>query len=90
MGQMHAGILAGLLSDWVGVEHIREYEVRFVAPVFRGDILTPAAIVTAVNSHGAGDGDGDGTTLATVELTLTRGDDTAIRGSALVVAANDQ
>lgn len=83
MGQMHAGILAGLLSDWVGVEHIREYEVRFVAPVFLGDILTASALVTSVNS------DGDGTTLATVELTLTRGDDTAIRGSALVVAAND-
>ncbi|WP_082920725.1 MaoC/PaaZ C-terminal domain-containing protein [Rhodococcus sp. YH3-3] len=92
MGQMHAGILAGLLSDWVGVEHIREYEVRFVAPVFLGDILTASAIVTSVNSggDGDGDGDGDGTTLATVELTLTRGDDTAIRGSALVVAANDQ
>lgn len=84
MGQMHAGILAGLLSDWVGVEHIREYEVRFVAPVFLGDILTASALVTSVNS------DVNGTTLATVELTLTRGEDTAIRGSALVVAANDQ
>ena len=83
MGQMHAGILAGLLSDWVGVEHIREYEVRFVAPVFLGDILTASAVVTSVTP------DVNGTTLATVELTLTRGDNTAIRGSAVVVAAND-
>ena len=83
MGQMHAGILAGLLSDWVGVEHIREYEVRFVAPVFLGDILTASALVTSVTS------DVNGKTLATVELTLTRGDNTAIRGSAVVVAAND-
>uniref|UniRef100_UPI0024B4E4FC MaoC/PaaZ C-terminal domain-containing protein n=1 Tax=Candidatus Protofrankia californiensis TaxID=1839754 RepID=UPI0024B4E4FC len=39
MGQMQAGMLAGWLSDWLGVEHLREFEVRFVAPVFLGDLL---------------------------------------------------
>lgn len=83
MGQMHAGILAGWLTDWVGVEHVREYEVRFVAPVFLGDILTASGLVTSTIP------DEDGTLLATVELTLTRGEDTVIKGSAVIVAAND-
>ena len=83
MGQMHAGILAGWLSDWVGVEHIREYEVRFVAPVFLGDILTASGLIASTIPNE------DGTTLATVELTLIRGEDTVIKGSAVIVAAND-
>jgi acyl dehydratase len=36
---MQAGMQAGWLSDWVGAEHLREYEVRFLAPVFPGDVL---------------------------------------------------
>ena len=39
MGQMTAGILAGWLTDWCGVENLRAYEVRFVAPVRLGDTI---------------------------------------------------
>jgi acyl dehydratase len=39
MGQLQAGILAAYLSDWLGVEHLRDYEVRFAAPVHLGDVL---------------------------------------------------
>jgi 3-hydroxybutyryl-CoA dehydratase len=39
MGQMHAGILAGWLTDQCGVENLLEFAVRFVAPVRLGDVL---------------------------------------------------
>jgi acyl dehydratase len=31
MGQLQAGVLAGMLSDWVGVERVRRFEVRFAS-----------------------------------------------------------
>lgn len=40
MGQMTAGILAGWLTDWCGVENLVSYEVRFVAPVWIGATIT--------------------------------------------------
>lgn len=39
MGQMTAGILAAWLTDWCGVENLRSYEVRFLAPVHIGDAI---------------------------------------------------
>jgi acyl dehydratase len=48
MGQMQAGMLAGLVTDWLGIEHLREFEVRFVAPVHLGDVLELCAEITAV------------------------------------------
>lgn len=76
MGQMHAGMLASWLSDWAGVEHLRELEVRFVAPVFLGDILRFSGEVVTVH---------DGT--AELELVATRGDEPVIHARARVVTA---
>jgi acyl dehydratase len=48
MGQFSAGLIAGLLSDWVGIENVRALEVRFVAPVGVGDLVELSAEVTEV------------------------------------------
>ncbi len=53
MGQFTAGLLAGLLTDWVGIENLREFEVRFVAPVRVGDALELSATVAGVGDDGA-------------------------------------
>jgi acyl dehydratase len=74
MGQMQAAILAGLVSDWLGVEHLREYEVRFVAPVFLGDLLELSAEVAAIETH-------NGTSIASIGLTA------AVAGNPVVSAA---
>lgn len=50
MGQMQAGMLAGFVTDWIGVEHLREFEVRFVAPVQLGDVLELTAEVVSIDS----------------------------------------
>jgi 3-hydroxybutyryl-CoA dehydratase len=48
MGQFSAGLIAGLLSDWVGIENVRALEVRFVAPVVVGDLVELSAEVIEV------------------------------------------
>ncbi|GLY40408.1 MaoC-like dehydratase [Amycolatopsis sp. NBRC 101858] len=73
MGQLHAGMLAAWLSDWAGVEHLRELEVRFVAPVFLGDVLRFSGEVTTV--------DGD---RAALELAANRGGEPVIRARAAI------
>ncbi|UFS58136.1 MaoC family dehydratase [Subtercola endophyticus] len=50
MGQFQAGILAGFLTDWVGVENLRSLDVRFVAPVRLGDTIEVSATVGAVRA----------------------------------------
>ncbi|WP_243794935.1 MaoC/PaaZ C-terminal domain-containing protein [Saccharopolyspora gloriosae] len=74
MGQMHAGMLAAWLTDWAGVEHLREYEVRFAAPVFLGDTLLFSGEVRSVDNG-----------LAELQLTATRGEDAVLRARAAVV-----
>ena len=76
MGQFHAGLLGSWLTDWCGVEHLREYEVRFVAPVFLGDLLRFTGEVTA-----AGDG------VAELALRASRDDDQVIRATARIVVS---
>jgi acyl dehydratase len=66
------------VSDWFGVEHLLEYEVRFVSPVFLGDVLTLSGVVTGLDET-------DGRRVATVELRATRDDDTVIKGTAKAV-----
>ncbi|MDH6679212.1 3-hydroxybutyryl-CoA dehydratase [Rhodococcus sp. LBL1] len=78
MGQMQAGILAGWLSDTFGVEHVRSFNVRFVAPVFLGDILTAAGTVTAVVET-------DGESTAHLDLVVTGTKGPVVTGSANVV-----
>jgi 3-hydroxybutyryl-CoA dehydratase len=74
MGQLQAGILASYLSDWVGVEHLREYEVRFVAPVFLGDTLELSAEVVSIE---------DG--VARLELSASVADHPVVRAQACAV-----
>ncbi|MGW0891179.1 MaoC/PaaZ C-terminal domain-containing protein [Saccharopolyspora sp. NPDC002578] len=74
MGQMHAGMLAAWLTDWAGVEHLREYEVRFAAPVFLGDTLLFSGEVRSVDNE-----------IAELQLTATRGEDAVLRARAAVV-----
>ncbi|MEU0463571.1 MaoC/PaaZ C-terminal domain-containing protein [Amycolatopsis sp. NPDC006131] len=73
MGQMHAGMLAAWLTDWCGVEHLREYEVRFVAPVFLGAVLRFSGEVAGVR---------DG--VAELTLRAIRGEDEVLRATARV------
>jgi acyl dehydratase len=39
MGQMQAGMLSRLATEWLGLENIRSYRVRFSAKVWPGDVL---------------------------------------------------
>ncbi|MBK0870351.1 MaoC family dehydratase N-terminal domain-containing protein [Saccharopolyspora sp. HNM0986] len=73
MGQMHAGMLAAWLTDWAGVEHLREYEVRFAAPVFLGDTLSFSGQVLSVD---------DG--IAEVQLAAVRDEDIVLRARAAI------
>jgi 3-hydroxybutyryl-CoA dehydratase len=78
MGQFQAGLLAGWLSDWLGVEHLRSYQVRFAAPVFVGDHLTFEGEIVAVAQE-------SGESVAEVTLSVTRGADVVLSGEARVV-----
>lgn len=53
MGQMQAGMLAGYLSDHVGVEHLLSYSVRFASPLSIGEILILHGTVTDVTDSDA-------------------------------------
>ena len=39
MGQLQAGMLSRLATDWLGLRAIRSYRVRFNAKVWPGDVL---------------------------------------------------
>ncbi len=80
MGQMQAGILAGWVSDTFGIEHVRSFGVRFVAPVFLGDTLTVGGTVVAIT-------EADGEALANVDLVVTGTKGPVVTGSATVGVA---
>jgi acyl dehydratase len=77
MGQFSAGLLAGLLTDWVGIENVRAFEVRFVAPVHKGDVLELLAEVTAVGNH-----------EAQISLTARSGEKVLTTGTAKVLRSS--
>lgn len=79
MGQMQAGMLAGWLTDWCGVEHLRELEVRFVAPVRPGDLLELTGEVLAVR-------EASGEAVADLALAATVGGTPVVRATALVAS----
>ena len=79
MGQLTAGLLAGWLTDWCGVENLLKYEVRFTAPLTIGDVVELRGVVASVEELGEGFG------VATVELTAARGKDPLVTGRASVV-----
>lgn len=76
MGQMHAAILAGFLTDWVGSESLRRFGVRFKAPVFVGDTLSFDATVDRVEDD-----------IAYISLTVTRDGDTIMTAQAQAQSA---
>ena len=82
MGQMQAGMLAAVVSDWLGVENVIELEVRFRAPLFVGDTITLGARVSDLDTTGAD-------TVASIELTGTRGDAVIVEGTALAKVRTD-
>ena len=49
MGQYTAAMMSVWVTDQVGIERLREFEIRFVAPVTVGDTLTFAGVVEGVN-----------------------------------------
>ncbi|MCZ4589241.1 MaoC/PaaZ C-terminal domain-containing protein [Rhodococcus opacus] len=80
MGQMQAGVLAGWVSDIFGVEHVRSFGVRFVAPVFLGDILTVGGTVATIAET-------DGESRANLDLVVSGTKGPVVTGSATVVVA---
>jgi acyl dehydratase len=80
MGQMQAGILAGWVSDTFGVEHVRSFGVRFVAPVFLGDTQTVGGTVVAIAET-------DGESRANLDLVVSGTKGPVVTGSATVVVA---
>ncbi|MGW1026773.1 MaoC family dehydratase [Streptomyces sp. NPDC002577] len=84
MGQMTAGLLAAWLTDWCGVENLREYDVRFTAPLSIGDVLELSGEVTSLEQPRGG-----GLALATLELAATRDGTALISGRAVVAVLVD-
>jgi 3-hydroxybutyryl-CoA dehydratase len=81
MGQMQAGMLATWVSDQFGIEHLREFSVRFTAPVRVGDRLELTGRVVGVRV--AADSEAS-ETVADVEMTVAVGEVTVIVGQAVV------
>jgi acyl dehydratase len=78
MGQMQAAMLARVLSDRFPLAAVREYRVRFAAPVRPGDTLT----LTVRETPPPPDADPG---LLHLELAATRDDAVvAVRGTAIV------
>ena len=73
MGQFQAALLAGLLGDWVGVENVVEFSVRFRSPLVVRDEVRLAAAVVDVDP-----------TATLVDLTATVGDRIVVSASARV------
>lgn len=77
MGQMQAGMLAAWLTDWCGVEHLRELDLRFLAPVRLGAVLRFTGEVTALTTL-------DDEPVAELELRATVDTDEVVRATASV------
>lgn len=65
VGMFQAGLLATYATDWLGVETVRRYTVRFKEQCWPDDVLTCDGEVRAVESNEDGQ-------RVTVELTCTR------------------
>jgi acyl dehydratase len=48
VGMLQAGLLASYVSEWLGVENLRRFKVRFADQVWPGDELTCSATVTDI------------------------------------------
>jgi acyl dehydratase len=71
-GMLTMGITGRLVTDWVGVENLTSYGVRFVAQVWPGDTLTGTATVESIE---------DGVVTLSITTTNQNGE-TVLTGSA--------
>jgi 3-hydroxybutyryl-CoA dehydratase len=79
MGQMQAGMLARVITDRFPLADVREFRVRFEAPVRPGDTLLLTAVETGRESVEDG-------LLVHLELLAERDDGIiAVRGAAVVI-----
>lgn len=77
MGQLQAGLLAGWLTDWCGVEHLRELEVRFRAPVHLGAVLRFTGQVVGLSEE-------DDEPVAVLDLLASAGETAVVRARAVI------
>jgi 3-hydroxybutyryl-CoA dehydratase len=77
MGQMQAGMLASWLTDWCGVEHLIELDVRFRAPVQLGAVLRFTGEVTTVGLC-------DGEAVAGLAVSASVLGSDVVRGTAVI------
>jgi acyl dehydratase len=66
VGMLQAGLLASYVTEWLGVEGLRRFKVRFADQVWPGDELTCTATVTGIAELP------DGGRRVTVELLCQR------------------
>jgi 3-hydroxybutyryl-CoA dehydratase len=85
MVQMTAGVLAGWLTDWCGVENLRSYEVRFTAPVRIGDTVELSGEVVEVTPDGSRSGLGGA--LARLDLVASVDGSAVVTGRAAVLVS---
>ena len=77
-GMLTMGMTGRIITDWFGVESLKNYGVRFVKQVFPGDKLTATAEVTAVRDDG-------GEQVADVAVsTVNQDGDAVLTGTATV------
>jgi acyl dehydratase len=77
-GMLTMGMTGRVVTDWFGVESLKNYGVRFVKQVFPGDKLTATAEVTAVRDDG-------GERLADIAVsTVNQDGDPVLTGTATV------
>ena len=77
MGLLHAGMLGIQLARWVGPDNVLDYAVRFTGQVWPGDVLSFGGAVESLGDD----------RVATLTLSITRGDDVVLRATARVQGA---
>jgi acyl dehydratase len=76
-GMLSMGILGGALTDFVGVENLKSYSVRFVKQTWPGETLRTKVVVRAVDGN-----------VATLDCSLENADGEAkVSGEATAVVA---
>lgn len=66
-GMLTAGIAAGMVSNWFGLENVTSYGVRFQARVFPEDTITVTGEIVDVTTT-------DATTVVDAKFTVTNQD----------------
>ena len=79
-GMLSMGILGSALTDFVGVENVREFSCRFVKQTWPDEVLRTRIVVTGVR-------DESGETLVDLDCSLANADgEVKVQGKAVAVA----